>query len=188
VLLNPRRAIGPDGIPSRVLRACADQLAGVFMDIFNLSLSQSTVPTCFQLATIVPIPKKAKVTVVNDYRPIALTSVIMKCFERLVKDYIISTLPDTIDPHQFAYRPTAPIDPQTMQSPSHCTLLYPIWTRGIPVNVRMLLIDYSSVFNTIVPSKLIIKPRRQHLHLADPQHWGSTRVRAQPPPVLPVHP
>ena len=78
----------------------------------------------------------------------------------------------------------------------------------------MLFIDYSSAFNTIVPSKLIIKfealglnpalcnwvldfltgcppggkGRKHHLHSADPQHWGPTRVRAQPPPVLPVHP
>ncbi|XP_064875935.1 LON peptidase N-terminal domain and RING finger protein 1-like isoform X1 [Oncorhynchus nerka] len=93
-----------DGIPSRALRACADQLAGVFMDIFNQSLYQSAVPTCFKRATIVPVPKKAKVTELNDYRPVALTSVIMKCFERLVKDHITSTLPDTLDPLQFAYR------------------------------------------------------------------------------------
>ena len=39
--VNPRKAAGPDGIPSRVPRECADQLAGVFTDIFNLSLSQS---------------------------------------------------------------------------------------------------------------------------------------------------
>ena len=38
-LVNPRKAAGPDGISSRVLRACADQLAGVFSDIFNQSLS-----------------------------------------------------------------------------------------------------------------------------------------------------
>ena len=31
--VNPRKAAGPDGIPSRALRACADQLAGVFTDI-----------------------------------------------------------------------------------------------------------------------------------------------------------
>ena len=88
--VNPHKAAGPDGIPSRVLRTCADQLAGVFTDIFNQSLSQSVVPTCFKMATIVPVPKKAEL---NDYCPIALTSVIMKCFERLVKDHITSTLP-----------------------------------------------------------------------------------------------
>ena len=65
--VNPRRAVSPDDIPSRVLRACANQLAGVFTDIFNLSLSQSAVPTCFKMSTIVPVPKKAKVTEQNDY-------------------------------------------------------------------------------------------------------------------------
>ena len=67
--VNPRKAAGPDGIPSRVLRA--HQLAGVFMDIFNQSLSQSAVPTCFKMDTIVPVPKKAKVTELIDYRPVA---------------------------------------------------------------------------------------------------------------------
>jgi hypothetical protein len=54
--VNPTKAAGPNGIASRVLRACADQLAGVFADIFNLSLSQSVIPTCFKMTTIVPIP------------------------------------------------------------------------------------------------------------------------------------
>jgi hypothetical protein len=62
------------------------------------------------MATIVPVPKKAKVTEPNDYHPVALTSVIMKCFERLVKDHITSTLPATLDPLQFAYRPNRSTD------------------------------------------------------------------------------
>ena len=65
--VNPHNAAGPDGIPSRVLRTCGDQQAGVFTDIFNLSLSQSAVHTCFKMSTIVPVPKKAKVTQLNDY-------------------------------------------------------------------------------------------------------------------------
>jgi hypothetical protein len=67
--VNPRKAAGPDGIPSHVLRACTDQLAGVFKDIFNQFLS-SNFPTCFKKATIVPVPKKAKVTELNHYPPI----------------------------------------------------------------------------------------------------------------------
>jgi hypothetical protein len=57
--VNPRKDAGPDGIPS-LIRACAKQLAGVFTDIFNRSLSQAVVPTCFKMANIVPVPKKAK--------------------------------------------------------------------------------------------------------------------------------
>ena len=116
--VNPRKASSPDGIPSHFLRACADQLAGVFMDIFNCSLSQSAVPTCFKMSTIVPVPKKAKITEPNYYRPVALTSVIMKCFERRVKDHITSTLPATLDPIQFAYRPNRSTD----DAIAHCPI------------------------------------------------------------------
>ncbi len=38
--VNIRKAVGPDGIPDRVVRAFAFQLAGVFTDIFNLSPTQ----------------------------------------------------------------------------------------------------------------------------------------------------
>ena len=82
----------------------------VFTDIFNLSLSQFSVRNCFKMATIVPVPQKAKETELNYYCPVALTSVIMKCFERLFKDHITSTLPDTLDPLQFAYRPNRSTD------------------------------------------------------------------------------
>ena len=203
-----------DGIPCRVLRDCADQLAGVFTGIFNRSLSQSAVPTCFKMAVIVPVPKKVKVTQLNNYRPVALTSVIMKCFERLVNDHIISTLPVTLDPLQFAYRPNRSTD--NAIAITLYTALSHLDKRNTYVRmyVRMLLIDYSAAFNTIVPSKLIIKlgslglnpvlcnwvlnfltgrppggeDRKQHPHFAVPQHRGPTRVRAQSPPVLPVHP
>ena len=36
---------------------------------------------------------------------VALTSVIMKCFERLVMAQVNAIIPDTLDPLQFAYCP-----------------------------------------------------------------------------------
>ena len=83
IKVNIHKVAGPDGLPGCVLRACADQLASVFIDIFNLSLSKSVIPTSFMQTTIVPVPKNTKATCLNDYRPVALTSVAMKCFERL---------------------------------------------------------------------------------------------------------
>ena len=59
-LVNIHKAAGPDGLPGRVLRACADQLASVFNDISNLSLTPSVIPTCFKQTTIVPVPKNAR--------------------------------------------------------------------------------------------------------------------------------
>ena len=77
----------------------------------------------------------------------------MKCFERLVVDHITSTLPDTLDPLQFAYRLNRSTDDAIV------TTLHTALTHLDKRNtyVRMLFIDYSSAFNTIVPSKLVIK-------------------------------
>jgi hypothetical protein len=81
-------------IPGRVLRACAEQLACIFMVIFNLSLAQSVIPTCFKITTIIPVPKNSKGSCHNDYRPVALTSVIRKCFERLAMVHINFIIPE----------------------------------------------------------------------------------------------
>ena len=86
--LNKRKAPGPDNISSSTLRNCADQLCTVFTDIFNSSLEQCRVPMCFKTSMIIPIPKKSNVSTMNDYRPVALTSVVMKVFERIVLRYL----------------------------------------------------------------------------------------------------
>ena len=55
--LNSRKAAGPDNISPCLLRLCADQLSGVFTDIFSVSLSQCKIPHCFKKSTIIPVPK-----------------------------------------------------------------------------------------------------------------------------------
>ncbi len=121
--LSPtKKAAGPDGISGWVLKLCADQLAPVFTMIFNLSLAQSVIPTCFKKSTIIPVPKKTRPACLNDYHPVALTSVVMKCFEWLVKDYICSSLPSTLDPLQFAYRPNRSME----DAIAHILHTYPI--------------------------------------------------------------
>ncbi|KAK1797973.1 hypothetical protein P4O66_000734 [Electrophorus voltai] len=101
--VNTRKAVGPDSICGRVLKACADQLAPVFTDIFNLSLTLGIVPSSFKRSTIVPVPKKPRPSSLNDYCPVALASVVMKCFKK-ASQRLTSSLPASMDPLQFAYR------------------------------------------------------------------------------------
>ncbi len=100
-IVNVRKAAGPDGITGRDLRFCADQLAGLFTSIFDESLATSLVPTFFK-KSVIPVPKNSKPSCLNDYRLVAFTSIVMKAFERLVKNHICSSIPVTLDPLQFA--------------------------------------------------------------------------------------
>ncbi|KAI2650804.1 putative RNA-directed DNA polymerase from transposon BS [Labeo rohita] len=99
-----RKAKGPDGVSSACLKACAVQLSSIFTLIFNRSLELCIVPSCFKCFTIIPVPKKSKITGLNDYRPVALTSVVLKLFERLVLSYLKDITGPFLDPLQFAYR------------------------------------------------------------------------------------
>ena len=126
---------------------------GLFADILNLSLHQSEVPTCLKKMTIIPVSKKNQAACLNDYRPVALTSIIMKCFERLVMAQINSSLPDCPDPLQFAYRHNRSTA-DTISLVLHSILKH---LDNKDTYVRLLLIDYSSAFNTISPTKLISK-------------------------------
>ena len=49
-------------------------------------------------------PKKTTVKVMSDLRPVALTSTIMKVFERVVLSQLQSLVADFLDPLQSAYR------------------------------------------------------------------------------------
>jgi hypothetical protein len=73
--------------------------------MFNLSLTESAIPTCFKQTTIVPVPKNTKVTCINDYRSVALTSVAMSCF-----DWLVTITPETLVTIHFAYRPNRSTD------------------------------------------------------------------------------
>ncbi|XP_070400499.1 uncharacterized protein [Nothobranchius furzeri] len=131
---------------------------------------------CFKESIIVPVPKKPHPASLNDYRPVALTSVVMKCFERLVRDFIISSLPDTLDPLQFAYRPNRSTDDAICHL-LHTSLTHLDTRRGN--YVKMLFIDNSSAFNTIIPSTLTTK--LEHLGLSSSMcQWISNFLTGRP--------
>ncbi|XP_062925384.1 uncharacterized protein LOC134357695 [Mobula hypostoma] len=145
------------GESGRTLKTCVNQLVGVFKDIFDLSLLHSEVPKCFKRASITPVPVKSRVSCLNDYHPFALTSTVMKCFERLVMARKKSCLSKDLDFLQFAYcHSSSTVDATSLPLHSALNCL----DNG-NTSVRLLFIGYSSVFNTIMPS--ILTNKLQHL-------------------------
>lgn len=140
-----RKAAGPDGVTPAVLKHCAAQLAPIFTFIFNCSLSQCTVPKCFKDSVIIPVPKTNKISCLNDYRPIALTSVVMKSFERIILSHLKELTSHLMDSYQFAYRFNRSVEDTVNLA------LYRIMQHLESSNTyaRILFIDFSSAFNTI---------------------------------------
>ncbi|KAI4888759.1 hypothetical protein NFI96_007105 [Prochilodus magdalenae] len=121
---------------------------------------QCTVPTCYKTTTVVPLPKKNPPSCLNDYRPVALTPIIMKCFERVVLSHIQSGIPNTTDPLQYAYRSNRSTS-DAIAAALHVSLSH---LKNKDSYVRILFIDYSSAFNTVVPHRLMYKLSSLGLH------------------------
>ncbi len=156
------------------------------------------------------MPKNSKPSCLNDYRPVALTSTVMKVFERLLKKHICTSIPATLDHLQFAYRPNRSTDDAISQV-LHLSLTHIDSKNGN--YVRLLFIDYSSAFNTIVPTKLavklsdlgitsslcdwiqdfltarpqVVKSRPVHLQLHHPERRSPTGLCPEPPALLSLH-
>ena len=73
--LNPNKAQGPDGIPSRVLKELSSVIAEPLCNIFNVSLEEGKIPLEWKNAEVTAIFKKGSRTEAGNYRPVSLTCV-----------------------------------------------------------------------------------------------------------------
>ena len=151
--VNVRKARGPDNINPRVLKGCAAELAEPFQHLFNLSLGLGKVPQLWKTSCIVPVPKKGRPSTLNDYRPVALTSQVMKILERLVLHHLKPQVEDYLDPLQFAYREGVGVEDAIIYM-LHRAYAHLEKSRS---TVRIMFFDFSSAFNTIKPSLLAEK-------------------------------
>ena len=87
----------------------------------------------------------------NNFRPVALTCNIMKCFEKILLKNLLKQTITVIDPMQFAYRANRGVDDAVLlylhKAMSHLD--------NAKTYVRSVFIDFSSAFNTDVPHLLI---------------------------------
>ncbi|KAI4890783.1 hypothetical protein NFI96_007798 [Prochilodus magdalenae] len=157
--LHTRKAAGPDRVCPRLLKSCAAELGAPLQHIFNLSLRLGRVPTLWKTSCLVPVPKKGRPSELNDFRPVALTSHVMKTLERLLLHLLRPQVQHAMDPLQFAYREKVGVEDAMLyllhRAHSHLD-------KGGSA-VRVMFFDFSSAFNTIQPLRLKDKLARMQV-------------------------
>ena len=86
-----------------VLKNCAAALSKPLTTLFNISYVTGCIPEDWKLASIVPIHKKGEKGSVDNYRPVSLTSLIMKVFEKCIKKELLAECEGLIDPRQHGF-------------------------------------------------------------------------------------
>ena len=103
--IDCRKSAGHDGIPSKLLKLAATELAPSLSHIYNVSFATGTVPKEWKEATVTPIHKKGPASQLTNYRPISLLSVVAKTQERMVHKQLYSFVQDILPVNQSGFRP-----------------------------------------------------------------------------------
>jgi len=148
--LNPAKAQGPDELPTRILKDCSHEITPSITQLFNDSLTHSTVPTAWKQANIVPIHKKGTKHQASNFRPISLLPVISKVLERCIYNRIIIFILPKITNLQHGFLRNRSTATQLLQVFSNITN---ILDSGDQTDV--IYFDLSKAFDS-VPHKLLI--------------------------------
>ncbi len=101
--INANKACGPDGIHGRILKNCAVSLAYPLSLIYKISYNTGCIPRDWKVAQVVPVHKKGCKEDIENYRPISLTSLVMKTFERILKEEILTKTHHLLDSRQHGF-------------------------------------------------------------------------------------
>ena len=97
---------GPDEFPALLLNKMSEPLAVPLTKLWKQSVEVGKVPTMFKIGTISPIHKGGNRKQAKNYRPVCLTSVLSRAFEKIVQKNTIHFLEKhlKINASQYGFR------------------------------------------------------------------------------------
>ena len=151
--LDGSKSPGPDGIHPNLLKRFSKYFANILFYIFNKSFESGILLSDWKSANIVPIHKKTKL-LANNYRPISLTSIVVKILEPIIKPIILNHLMcnNIIHSNQHGFLPMRSCNTNLLEALDEWSLLL---DKGSPVVI--LYIDFAKAFDKVQHSILLDK-------------------------------
>ena len=104
--IETKKATGPDGISSYIIKISRKVLAQTISKLFNKCLREGMFPDLLKIAEIIPLHKGGEKTIATNYRPISLLPILGKMFEKVIVNRFTNFFDKNkvISPNQFGFR------------------------------------------------------------------------------------
>ena len=152
--INNHSSSAEDDIPAIILKKCAAQLSYPILLIWRDSLESGVVPKTFKKQIITPVFKKGSRAKPSNYRPISLTSHIIKIFERILRAHIVKHLEinKLLCANQHGFRPGRSCLTQLLK---HIDRILNNFLNG--QDTDCIYLDFSKAFDKVSHDILIAK-------------------------------
>ena len=101
--LDITKAMGIDNLHPHLLKLCTPTIYEPVTSLFNSIIKTQLIPEEWKIHKIIPVPKNADPTLVQNYRPISLLCVLSKVLEKLIYNKIIDFIKPQITSQQFGF-------------------------------------------------------------------------------------
>lgn len=152
--LNTNKSTGPDGIPAILLKNCAISLANPLRKLFYLSFIYGQYPKSWKLTNVQPVPKKGNRSNPENYRPIAICSILAKTMEKIINYKLMNYLEvyGLLSDRQYGFR--------ARRSTGDMKLcITELWNRSIHMfgESQAVALDISKAFDRVSHKALVLK-------------------------------
>ena len=150
--VKPNKAPGPDGISGHILKHCSYSLGRPLSILFNKAYISGVLPDDWKTANVVPIHKKGHKEDIENYRPVSLTSLVMKIFEKCIRVRIYNLCQDKISNFQHGFLPQKSCTTQLIEFSGALSFnLNSKWQTGV------IYFDFAKAFDSVNHDVLLNK-------------------------------
>jgi hypothetical protein len=152
--IGKNKSVGPDGISGKILKLGGEAMIPYLARLLDVTVNNAAIPRDWKKAIVVPIYKGCDRSLVSNYRPVSLTSVVCKRMEHVIASYLrkIWDKNDWLFDGHHGFRPGYSCESQVIT-------VYQDIAHSLDNGRRIdaIILDFSKAFDLVTHDRLLTK-------------------------------